>query len=239
MNIIWNDDEIKKINQLLKRANFKIDNNDLIKTNNNNYNYLEHPLVKEQKALNKLFHLQDKEEILELLKKTNFVKEIVEKDKTNPKYFGFLTEVSNININDATEIFNLYKYIVTLYCKIINKISTQVEDSLVEPELLKERIQLIKDSSEDTVEIITIKNYINSNLIYIKEIINNPIFSNLIEEKNNEIKNKLIKSLNIKYANSSIRNKIKKAYDYKSYVNERGNKLCRRKGKKPTNFNKG
>lgn len=226
METIWNKEELKKISNFLRKMNYKFDNNNIItlSTNNNINNDIE--------DIKKLFYLQDKEAIKKILNSTYKIKELVEKNPNNPLYFGLISFLSKINSDDYTQIFNIYKEILSQYAKVSSNlisILTKDLDEINYISTLQFKIKELKESSNETEEEIYIKNYMEKILAYTTEITNNEIFKEIIEKCNNNIKARLIHDLNQRIICFSQRIEVKKNSSIKAYQYDKYYKIYSKK----------
>ena len=227
-NIIWNKDELKKIGTFLKKANYKIDDNhNIVISNrfNTGNNAFSNIMVNKDNEIKRLFYLQDREEIKEVLKSTVKLKELVIQNPNNPLYFGLISSISKLNINDDTEIFTIFKEILSQYAKVSSNLITTLTNNLEKEnyiETVQNIIEKIKNSKFETDEEKYVKDYMNKILGYTSDITNSEIFKPTIEFCNNNIKNTLIQYLNQKiiFFYQRIDNEMQSslnAYNYDKY----------------------
>jgi len=197
MNIIWNEKELKKIKSLLRKFNLSLDENNIIIENKQSYmDTIPHHHNIDKKYFEKIFYTNIKNDILKILKSLVGVKYLVNKNPEHPMFNGLINDMSKMNPLDATEIFNLLSGLITLYKKASMKVATTITDSLKDPELIKEKINEIKNSDTETKEEQKIKIYINKVLSCTNGIFNNDYFNDFINESNSNIKNNLLSDLN-------------------------------------------
>lgn len=196
MNSVWNVNELEKITCFLNRNNFKLDeNNNVCKIrdmDSHEFVFASHNLTSYRDEFNSLFHIQDKKQIYNMLKKTISIRYTVRSNKNNPMCNGLLTTLANIDPGDATEVFTILKELLVQYIRVSYNLAEHIADKLKEPELIKEKIEEIKNSSTETKEELYIRNYMNKLLSYTNGVFDNGIFTPIINKCNNNIKNKLL-----------------------------------------------
>ena len=224
MNIIWTKEELDKINEFLKKYNLEF--SDEINYNvvvSNKYqdtpNFLPTYLY-HCEELNRLFMYQDKKEIYNILKRTIPIRYIVKNNKNNPLCNGLLTALANINPSDATEIFVIFKELLSQYIRISYNTAEYIADRLKDSKLIREKIEEIRSSTEETKEERYIKNYFNKLLSYTNGVFDNELFSSLIYKCYDNIKHDLINNLYRRCAVHSKRENYIKGTPYESYFND-------------------
>ena len=224
MDIIWNKEELVRIKDFLKRNNLEFsddENYDIVISDKYKHatiflpTYLYHC-----HGLNDLVWYQDKGEIYSVLKKTIPIRYIVKNNKDNPICNGLLTALVNINPNDATEIFVIFKELLSQYVRVSYNMAEHITRNLNDPKLIKEIIEEIKNNPLDTKEELYIKNYMNKLFTYTNGIFDSDIFRPIIDECNNNIRTDLIYNIYRKCVVYAKQNKIVKDSTYSSYLSD-------------------
>lgn len=206
--MIWTKEELKNIKKvILTRANLKfnaegelvnISKNEIGDIRNSSIIYEHHA-----KELEALLFIDTREEIINVLNKTKTIKA----DPTNPKHYGFVMSLANINPNNHEEIFIIFKEIIALYEKTIARIAHLAVDNIVDLHELRELSHNIHNSTEITVEEMLIINELNKTIALVNGTIDSPLFTELKNNLNSSIKNSLIQKINV-----LVSKKIKSLY---------------------------
>ena len=198
MDIIWTKEELIKIKPILKKFDLKLDNNgNIVNGVGNDPEYIIRFVYhSEKKDLENLLFYTNKEDILKTLKLTIGVKHLVAKYPKHPIFNGLISSLAKIDPTDATEIFTIFIEILSLYKRTINNFAANIVNNLNDPYLVKEKIEEIKNSSEETIEEKKIKEYIIKILKLTNGINESKIFKPMIEKYNSNIKKLLLEDLN-------------------------------------------
>jgi len=219
MNIIWNENELKKIKPILLKYNLKLDEDNTIVENEQVWTgVIPHQHNIDKKYFEKVFYVNNKSEILKVLKSLVGVKFLVKKNPNYPIFNGLINDMSKMDPLDATEIFNLLDGLNLLYKRNSMKIASTITDTLKDPELIKKKINEIKNSETETKEEVIIKHNISKILKYTNGIFNNDFFIELINDNNSNIKDNLLSDLNKRLRNISSRIENAKESPIRSYV---------------------
>ena len=195
--ILWTNDELKRIKPILNKFNLKLNDDYSISeikpiNSTNIYFRFYHNEIQD---LETLFYFTDRKSITETLKLTSQIRYLVARNKKHPFVSGLLTDLARIDINDDTEIFTIFIGILSLYKKTSYNYAKKIVDCLKEPELIREKINKIKNSDIETPEEKHLKDYINKKLSFTNGIIDSEIFKPMIEKYNSNIKNNLVSDL--------------------------------------------
>lgn len=219
MNNIWNESELKKIKPILLKYNLKLDEDNTIVENEQVWTgVILHQHNIDKKYFEKVFYVNNKSEILKVLKSLVGVKFLVKKNQNYPIFNGLINDMSKMDPLDATEIFSLLDGLISLYKRTSMKVASTITDTLKEPELIKKKINEIKNSETETKEEVIIKHNISKILKYTNGIFNNDFFIELINDNNSNIKDNLLSDLNKRLRNISSRIENAKESPIRSYV---------------------
>jgi len=221
MNIIWNKQEISKINKtILIKTNLKLnENNELTIVNNkhlgskNNTANSIYQLIYTE--IIELFNFQDRQEIEKVLTKakdTQF-------DPHNKLHHGLIACLSKTNPENHTYIFDILREIASQYERVIASVAYKTLDSYDNSTQMMDRIKEITNSQEETLEEIEIKCIMKNIFTFTNGITEESIYKPLIEKCNSLIKERLIfhsnqklisviKSENYKEENDAINHHI-------------------------------
>ena len=97
MNTIWSEEELNRINIIIRKFNLKIMNDGTISNDYNNTKYNDNYYVDDfvKEKIKELYILQDEEEINNILKKIIPIKYTVKSNQNSALCFGMLTNLSN------------------------------------------------------------------------------------------------------------------------------------------------
>lgn len=197
-NIIWTEKELKKIKQIiLTRANLKIsDNLELVSSLPSDvmqlYNLKGSTIYEEvSEELIELFNINDREKITEILTKASQIKV----DFSNRLHFGIISTLSKMKPENHVEIFNIFKEIVAQYNKSATNVANKITANLNNSEEIKDKINEIKNSTEETYEEKLVKNEIRKVFMFSNGVTEDELFKSLINKLDNNIKSKLLIAL--------------------------------------------
>lgn len=228
MNIIWNENELNKIQLILRRFNIKInENNELVF--HNYTGYFNESTIREKNELKQLFNYQNKNDVLNILNQINKTKQLVDNDKNNPLYYGMISNISNINQDDCSGVFIIFKEIIFQYSRIIGNLSRKIVETLKDPLIISEKIDEIKNSNIKTKEELYIENYINSIFDNIEYIRDSEVFKPIINNLNNSIKQRLIDCLETNKNKILLQEKNRNDSNLKDYFSNVAKKIAKKR----------
>lgn len=222
MEIIWTKEERNKIKLFLKNHGLILDDENNIKENNNpNYqkrsisNQNFYDTVEELKAI---FYCTDRNEIFRILNLTTQVKNLVDKNADNPLCIGLLASLSQINTEDITEIFTIYREITSQYYRTSYSTVSKITETLKDPETIRERMQEISNSEEETCEEKHIKATVHVILNCTNGINDSDLFKPLIEKCDRNVKQTILNAFRIKLNSVSRQQKMVKNFDIEGHI---------------------
>lgn len=222
--IIWTESELKKIKQIiLLKSDLKVNEDfELVPMNSNNimnnHNQIYNPRVTSiyqevADELIKLFYIDDRNKINEVLTKAS----LINVDFNNRLHIGIISTLAKMKPENHFEIFNIFKEIVAQYNRSASVVAHKIINELNNIDLIKEKINEIKNSDEETIEEKMVKNEIRKVFLFSNGVTDDEIFASLISTLDNKIKIKLLTSMNqilIAVARSEIKNKNSERITY-------------------------
>lgn len=230
--IIWNKDELKKINKIiLYQSNLKI-TEDNMNIDIKSKSPMDSIFIEYQQEIIDLFYIQDRSIIENILIQASQVKA----DINNPQHFGLIMSLSKININDHSQIFEIFKQIISQYARIISSIVKNQMEIISKENNIETQINnlslIIKDlkNNENNIYIQNAKKKITEVFKDANGIEKNEIFNSTIKKLDNEINERFIVYFNKKLNVLNNYNEILKTDDLKrSYIEHERKKAKKRK----------
>lgn len=237
--IKWTKEELKRIKKILLKSNLTVNERGQLVVKSETVEYANvnnkpiNPYFQYDKEISSLVYLQDMEEvykILELAKEVNY-------DKNNPNHFGLIKAIYEINKEDRSEIFTIFRELIALFNSIAYDAATIIFSHCKNNEQLKKEISLFKNSTEETFEETFALFKINEILNQTNGIANSPIYRPVIERGIANLKKYILTHLNTRLAHNVRAEIIAKNSDTKEYINGDIEKKLKKKKKRITGYN--
>lgn len=237
--IKWSKEELKKIKKILFKSNLTVNEMGqlVVKSEITEYNQINtkqiNPYFQYDKEIADLVYLQDMEEvdrILELSCDVDF-------EKNNPNHFGLIKTIHEIDKQDRSEIFTIFKEIIALFNTVAYDAASIIISHCKDIEQLKQEIKDFKVSNTETFEETFANFKINEILSQTNSIANSPIFTPVIEKGRANLKKYILTHLNMRLSHDIRAELIAQNIDAKIYVSNDVEKKLRKKKNKPTGNN--
>lgn len=216
MNIIWNDEEIKKIEKIiLQRTNFRLDQNNELKINPHLINrYSIYNNFTEE--LQTLINYQNNDEITKVLTNAS----LVEPDFSNPLHYGLVISLSKSNPEDRTYIFEIFKEIISQYERVISDVVESKLRSCKNYEEAEAIFNKFKTNIETTDEECLVKLTMQNIFYSTNGIERHELFKPICQKYSNMLKEKIQVCYNTSLSNMIRKENEKKSRDIRNHKTE-------------------
>lgn len=213
--MIWTKDELKVIKRtVLLKTTLTIDENGEIcntnKTNGIAYNESLFNLMLDEIIY--LLSIKDKALIADLYEKATSITF----EPKNQLHFGLIKTLSEVNCDDYTKVFEIFKNLCTIYEHAIisqtNKITNNM--SVEDIDYIANRI---KNNPELNIEEIEIMENINKTLVYANCVLDHELIKPIITKLNSILRKRLVAKLKHTIRKIEIQEKKEEAIIYNEY----------------------
>lgn len=207
MKKVWTEEELKNVKKhILFRNNLEIKDGALVKGKNFDMSIVSRnfSIINSNtsdtfcKSIENILFNTNKEDIQEVLNKVEGIKQMVESDPTNQYYRGLLSNISKIDPEDQSEIFVIFKEIISQYDRTINSIVTKSIEGITDEKIIKEKIQRIKENNDLSLEELFVIDNLKKTFSLTNGITEASFFQDMIVKCNENIKTQIIRSFNSK-----------------------------------------
>lgn len=209
MKKVWTEEELKNVKKhILFRNHLEIKDEGLVKdkdfdvsiTSRNSSIINSNTSDTFCKSIENILFNTSEEEIQEVLDKVDGIKQMVDSDPTNQYYRGLVSNISKVNPEDQSEIFIVFKEIISQYDRTINSVVTKSIEGITDEAIIKEKIKGIKENKELSLEELFVIDNLKKTFSLTNGITEVAMFQEMIAKCNENIKAQIIRTFNSKLA---------------------------------------